>query len=150
MISKDAIDFSNESEVSSFGSDPSILNQDPDEENKSNSFITYEITFKVDILEEDSKMIEEESSNQLPENQLDSKNQVEDFQTHEPKPVGRRKGGVQKAGENLRGAAKAKKAKLVASKKEQGLSKERIFLYKPFVPLPDLSEFVNTPIEVNN
>ena len=37
MISKDAIDFSNESEVSSFGSDPSILNQDPDEENKSNS-----------------------------------------------------------------------------------------------------------------
>ena len=104
----------------------------------------------MDVLEDDSKMIEEESSNQLPDTQQDSKNQIEESQVHESKPVGRRKGGAQKSGENLRGAAKAKKTKLAQNKKEQGLSKDRIFLYKPFVPLPDLSEYVNTPIEVRH
>jgi len=49
----------------------------------------------------------------------------------------------------MRGFAKARKNKLLPKKKEQGLSKERVFLYKPFVPLPDLSEYVNTSIEVH-
>lgn len=35
MMSKDAIEFSDDSQVSSFGSNDSILNQDPEEENKS-------------------------------------------------------------------------------------------------------------------
>ncbi len=101
----------------------------------------------MDAFEEDSKMLEEETSNQIPVQQ-ENKNQAEETHIHETKTVGRRKGGVTKSGEHLRGTAKAKKAKLMASKKEQGLSKDRIFLYKPFVPLPDLSEYVNTSIEV--
>lgn len=100
-------------------------------------------------LVDDAKIIEEETSNQLPENQAESKNQAEDSQTQEIKPVGRRKGGVTKSGDTLRGAAKAKRTKMVSNKKEQGLSRDRIFLYKPFVPLPDLSEYVNTSIEVD-
>lgn len=97
---------------------------------------------------DDNKILEEENSNQLLENEKDSKNQGDDSQAMDSKPAGRRKGGPPKAGENLRGAAKAKKGKIIASKKEQGLSKERVFLYKPFVPLPDLSEYVNSLIEV--
>ena len=34
MLSKEEIEFSEDSQVSSFGSDDSILNQGPDEENK--------------------------------------------------------------------------------------------------------------------
>lgn len=120
MLSKEEIEFSEDSQVSSFGSDDSILNQGPDEENKDNQF-------------DDTKMIEEEASNPLPD---------------KPKPSGRRKGGPSRGADTLRGASKAKKAKLAPTKKEQSLSKDKIFLYKPFVPLPDLSEYVNSHIEI--
>jgi len=136
MISKEAIDFSENSQVSSFRSDESILEQDPEEEEN-----------KMDQLD-DNKIPEEENSNQILENEKDRKNDADDSQAMDSKPAGRRKGGPPKAGENLRGAAKAKKGKVIASKKEQGLSKERVFLYKPFVPLPDLSEYVNSLIEI--
>lgn len=97
---------------------------------------------------DDTKMLEEEDSNKLPENMQDSKNKDDEMSPVETKPAGRRKGGVSRGGDNLRGASKTKKTKLAPTKKEQGLSKDRVFLYKPFIPLPDLSEYVNTLIEV--
>lgn len=92
--------------------------------------------------------MEEEASNPLPDSMNDKKNQMETLSPVEPKPSGRRKGGVSRGADTLRGASKAKKAKLAPTKKEQSLSKDKIFLYKPFVPLPDLSEYVNSHIEV--
>lgn len=66
----------------------------------------------------------------------------------DPKAAGRRKGGNQKD-TGLRAYNKARKSKILPNKKkEQGLSKERVFLYKPFIPMPDLSEYVNQNIEV--
>ena len=97
---------------------------------------------------DDLKMPEEDSMNQLQENNQDSKSPNEASSPVETKPTIKRKGGVSRA-ELTRGGAKARKPKLISGKKEQGLSKDRIFLYKPFVPLPDLSEYVNSPIEVN-
>jgi hypothetical protein len=67
----------------------------------------------------------------------------------DPKGAGRRKGGNHKD-TGLKAFNKARKNKILPNKKkEQGLSKERVFLYKPFIPMPDLSEYVNSNIEVN-
>lgn len=97
---------------------------------------------------DDSKMPEEDSRNEPLDNK-DSKSPNEPSSPVETKPTVKRKGGASRAGELTRGGAKARKPKMMSSKKEQGLSKDRIFLYKPFVPLPDLSEYVNSTIEVS-
>ena len=102
----------------------------------------------VDALDE-LKMPEEDSRNDLPDNAKDSKSPNEPSSPVEAKPTIKRKGGASRAGELTRGGAKARKPKVMSGKKEQGLSKDRIFLYKPFVPLPDLSEYVNSTIEVD-
>jgi hypothetical protein len=62
----------------------------------------------------------------------------------------RRKQGGRKLNNVKRPDQRKNKFVMQPKKKEPGLSKDKVFLYKPFVPLPDLSEFVNNMIEVSS